>query len=385
MKAIPGELYEAAAVDGANALQRFRHVTLPGLQEHPDHRDAALDDLDLQRLRASSTSSPRAARAAPPGAARLHLRDGLRRPAAGRGHRRRPLHAAGAGRGHHRAGPLHAAGARASERAAIEPAPARSSYAFLGTLLLLVLFPFYWMTITSFKTEDQMRSLVSMFWPRPSVARELRAAPDQDGLRRLVRQQRGGGGVEHARGHRHRHHRRLRAGPAALPGPRLHVERDPHHVPGAARRSCSSRSTRRSEHGAWPTAWPGSSPPIRRFTVPFVTWLLMGYFESIPEELEEAAMIDGATRFGAFRRIILPLAAPGVLAAGALRLHPGLERVPLRAGLHHRRQAAHVAGGPLHLHHRRRLRLGLPDGRRRADHLPVIAVYIYFRSTWWKA
>jgi multiple sugar transport system permease protein len=51
------------------------------------------------------------------------------------------------------------------------------------------------------------------------------------------------------------------------------------------------------------------------FCVPFVTWLLMGYFESIPIELEEAAMIDGATRFGAFRRIILPLAAPGVLAA----------------------------------------------------------------------
>src|SRR5207245_2121462 len=52
------------------------------------------------------------------------------------------------------------------------------------------------------------------------------------------------------------------------------------------------------------------------FTVPFVTWLLMGYFESIPEELEEAAMIDGATRFGAFLRVVLPLSAPGVLAAG---------------------------------------------------------------------
>ena len=38
-------------------------------------------------------------------------------------------------------------------------------------------------------------------------------------------------------------------------------------------------------------------------------------FESIPEELEEAAMIDGATRFGAFSRVVLPLAAPGVLAA----------------------------------------------------------------------
>ncbi len=41
----------------------------------------------------------------------------------------------------------------------------------------------------------------------------------------------------------------------------------------------------------------------------------MGYFESIPVELEEAAMIDGATRFGAFRRVILPLASPGLLAA----------------------------------------------------------------------
>jgi ABC-type glycerol-3-phosphate transport system permease component len=41
------------------------------------------------------------------------------------------------------------------------------AYTFLGLLLLLVLFPFYWMTITSFKTEDQMRSLVSMFWPSP--------------------------------------------------------------------------------------------------------------------------------------------------------------------------------------------------------------------------
>jgi multiple sugar transport system permease protein len=51
------------------------------------------------------------------------------------------------------------------------------------------------------------------------------------------------------------------------------------------------------------------------FTVPFVTWLLMGYFESIPVELEESAMIDGATRFGAFWRVVLPLAAPGLLAA----------------------------------------------------------------------
>lgn len=52
------------------------------------------------------------------------------------------------------------------------------------------------------------------------------------------------------------------------------------------------------------------------FTVPFCTWLLIGFFKSIPYELEEAALIDGASRFQAFWRIIMPLAAPGVLAAG---------------------------------------------------------------------
>lgn len=50
--------------------------------------------------------------------------------------------------------------------------------------------------------------------------------------------------------------------------------------------------------------------------VPFSTWLLMGYFKTIPRELEECARIDGATRFQAFVRIILPLATPGVLSAG---------------------------------------------------------------------
>ena len=50
------------------------------------------------------------------------------------------------------------------------------------------------------------------------------------------------------------------------------------------------------------------------FALPFATWLLMGYFRGIPEELENAAMIDGATRFQAFRRITLPLATPALLA-----------------------------------------------------------------------
>src|ERR1044071_1605422 len=51
------------------------------------------------------------------------------------------------------------------------------------------------------------------------------------------------------------------------------------------------------------------------FLVPFCTWLLTGYFRTIPKELEEAAMIDGATRVQAMVRIILPLAVPGILSA----------------------------------------------------------------------
>ena len=52
------------------------------------------------------------------------------------------------------------------------------------------------------------------------------------------------------------------------------------------------------------------------FLVPFCTWLLMGYFQTIPKELEECARIDGATRIQAMVWIILPLAVPGVLSAG---------------------------------------------------------------------
>ncbi len=52
------------------------------------------------------------------------------------------------------------------------------------------------------------------------------------------------------------------------------------------------------------------------FLIPFCTWLLMGYFKGIPRELEECAMVDGCTRFGAFVRIVLPISLPGLVSAG---------------------------------------------------------------------
>jgi multiple sugar transport system permease protein len=189
------------------------------------------------------------------------------------------------------------------------------SYGFLGVLLVVVLFPFYWMIVTSLKSEDQMRSVVSMFWPSPVVF---------DNYRDLLRRTEFGhwygnsilvsvtstllataigtiGAYSLAR-------LRFR-GRAAMSSAVLITYLVPPSIlfiPLYAQiRNLGLSNSLAGLVATYPS-----------FTVPFVTWLLMGYFGSIPEELEEAAMIDGATRFGAFRRIILPLAAPGVLAAG---------------------------------------------------------------------
>ena len=52
--------------------------------------------------------------------------------------------------------------------------------------------------------------------------------------------------------------------------------------------------------------------------MPFSVWIMRGFFQSIPRELEEAAMIDGATRLGALIRVVIPISAPGLVATGLL-------------------------------------------------------------------
>ena len=188
------------------------------------------------------------------------------------------------------------------------------AYAILTALLLVVVFPFYWMFVSSLKSEEQMRTLTAMFWPSPAVL---------DNYRQLL------GKTDFG----------------AWYGNSIVVALSSTFVATAIGTLGAYALARLKFFGrafmASATLITYLVPPsilfiplyaqIRTFglsdslaglvatypsfTVPFVTWLLMGYFESIPIELEEAAMIDGATRFGAFRRIILPLAAPGVLAA----------------------------------------------------------------------
>ena len=61
-------------------------------------------------------------------------------------------------------------------------------------------------------------------------------------------------------------------------------------------------------------SYPGLIIAYLSFTTPLVLWIMRGFFRGIPIDLEEAAMIDGATRAQAFRRVVLPLALPGIAA-----------------------------------------------------------------------
>lgn len=64
--------------------------------------------------------------------------------------------------------------------------------------------------------------------------------------------------------------------------------------------------------------YPGLVLPYLTFAMPLAVWLLVGYFRQLPAELEEAAMVDGASRLRAFREVIVPLALPGLAATGIL-------------------------------------------------------------------
>jgi multiple sugar transport system permease protein len=64
--------------------------------------------------------------------------------------------------------------------------------------------------------------------------------------------------------------------------------------------------------------WPGLVIPYMTFTLPLAIWTLSAFFREIPWEMEQAAQVDGATSWQAFRKVIVPLAAPGVFTAAIL-------------------------------------------------------------------
>ncbi len=81
------------------------------------------------------------------------------------------------------------------------------------------------------------------------------------------------------------------------------------------------------------------------FTLPFTVWVLTTFMRDLPIEIEEAAIVDGATPWVIITKVFLPLMWPALVTTGPARLHRRLERVPVRADLHVVERHAHRAGG----------------------------------------
>ena len=193
-------------------------------------------------------------------------------------------------------------------------------YLPLGMFILGLLFPFYWMLVTTLKPDGELYRP----WNHPLYSPFWTSAPTLDHVRNLLQETLFGtwmwntmliatvatlislfcgviAGYALAR---------LRFAWAGLLGTAIFVT---YLVPQTLIFIPLSDIIREYRIGDTPWALILTYPT---FLIPFCTWLLMGYFKTIPKELEECARIDGATRFGAMIRIIFPIAVPGILSAG---------------------------------------------------------------------
>jgi multiple sugar transport system permease protein len=180
-------------------------------------------------------------------------------------------------------------------------------------LLFFVLFPFYWIIITSFKTDLQIQQYSSIFWPEPWTIEQIRTLLVKTAYLTWFRNT-----VIVATSSTV-----LSVALAALAGYALArlkflgantlttVLLITYLLPGSLLFIPLYRILTNlgiiNTHAALIATYP-------TFLMPFATWVMLGYYHSIPEDLEDAAMIDGANRLGAFLRITLPLAAPALLS-----------------------------------------------------------------------
>ena len=190
-------------------------------------------------------------------------------------------------------------------------------YLPLSIILLVLLFPFYWMALTAIKPDEQLLDLerFNPFWTWNPDLQAHPQAPVRNLLSAVAVEHDDGGG---------RRRRCCRSLPAC----------------SRPMRSCGCATRARQ--------WVGGAiflaylvPPSILFIplssvvfqyglfdtpfaliltyptilIPFSTWLLMGYFKTIPFELEECALIDGASRWQILTKIVLPLAIPGLISA----------------------------------------------------------------------
>lgn len=185
--------------------------------------------------------------------------------------------------------------------------------AMLLPVLVFVAFPFYWIVTTSLKSTEQISQRRSIFWPEPATLEQYRSlVQDTPFLTWLLNSAFVSAAATlisvalaslaaYALS-------RLRFKGAGMLTTLLLIT---YLLPGTLLfiplyQTLSSLGIINS-HTALILTYP-------TFLLPFATWVLMGYFRSIPVELEEAARIDGASRFYIFWRITLPLAAPAILS-----------------------------------------------------------------------
>ena len=180
-------------------------------------------------------------------------------------------------------------------------------------LLIFVLFPFYWIIVTSFKTTAQIQQIESIFWPKPFTIEQYRSllqdTPFLTWFKNTVIVATTSTAISVAFASLAAYAlARLRFRGSGLMTTLLLVT---YLLPASLLfiplyRILTDLGLINS-YAALIATYP-------TFLMPFATWVMMGYYRSIPVELEEAAMIDGANRLTAFRRIVLPLAAPALLS-----------------------------------------------------------------------
>jgi multiple sugar transport system permease protein len=372
LKAVDREQLEAARVDGANAIERFRHVVLPALRYvivvtlllsfistfnqfglpflmtggGPAGATKLYSILAYEKAIGSLQYGPGIAVAfsvAPLMALLIWLlahflrQDDRRDDTVGRGPRVSDRLLAGAGRLlsliidvlfwplqiaftalQWLIRQVRRATGRPEEMPILQPKPRENAGVVARLLVLLpfmifVIFPFFWIVITSLKSTPQISERRSIFWPEPATLEQYQTLLTGTGFLTwlmnsvlvatistvisvalsslaayaLSRLKFTGAGLLTT----------LLLVTYLLPGTLLFIP---------LYQTLTSIGLMNS-YGALIVTYP-------TFLLPFATWVMIGYFRSIPVELEEAAMIDGASRFFIFWRITLPLAAPAVLS-----------------------------------------------------------------------
>jgi multiple sugar transport system permease protein len=186
----------------------------------------------------------------------------------------------------------------------------------LGAFMILLLFPFYWMLLTSFKPDPEMYNLkLNPLWIQNPTLEHIRQLLFQTTYPRwlsntmiisvvstvisLVASLLAAYGIQ-----------RLQFRGAGTLGVAIFLS---YLVPPTI--LFIPLATIIFNLKLWDTPW-ALILTYPTFLIPFCTWLLMGYFKTLPKELEDCAMIDGATRLQVLIRIVLPLSIPGILSAG---------------------------------------------------------------------